>query len=111
MDLYLKFDSEAQATEYLYRLETVVDYERELTDEEKAMRENNFAIKHIEVPNYANIDTIGTIYEPQEIVDPENPPEPVLMEGWHVNVRLVGEDGSALEPFKVEPEHPRRVWG
>jgi hypothetical protein len=37
--------------------------------------------------------------------------EPVSLDGWHVNVRLVGEDGSALEPFMVEPEHPRRVWG
>jgi len=99
MDLYLKFDSEAQANEYLY---TQVPVEWDEEGEPIAWEPR---------PNFANIDTIGTIYEPQEIVDPENPPEPVAMEGWHVNVRLVGEDGSALEPFKVEPEHPRRVWG
>ena len=98
-DLYLRFTDEAQATEYLYtQVPTEWDEEGEPTAwEPKA--------------NFANIDTIGTIYEPQEIVDPDNPPEPVPMPGFHVNVRLVGEDGSALEPFKVEPEHPRRVWG
>lgn len=98
-DLYLKFDTEAQATEYLYtQVPTEYDEEGE-------------PIAWVSQPNFANIDTIGVIYENQPIPDPENPPEPVPMEGWHVNVRLIGEDGSALEPFKVEPEHPRRVWG
>ena len=98
-DLYLKFDTEAQATEYLYtQVPTEYDEEGE-------------PIAWYSQPLFANIDTIGVIYENQPIPDPENPPEPVPMEGWHVNVRLIGEDGSALEPFKVEPEHPRRVWG
>ena len=98
-DLYLKFDTEAQATEYLYtQVPTEYDEEGE-------------PIAWYSQPNFANIDTIGTIYEPMPEPMPENPPEPVAMEGWHVNVRLIGEDGSALEPFKVEPEHPRRVWG
>ena len=33
-------------------------------------------------------------------------------ETWkHVNVRVIDEDPTPLEPFKVEPTHPRRVWG
>ena len=99
MDLYLKFESEAQATEVLYtQVPTEWDEEGE-------------PIAWYSQANFANIDTIGTIYEPQDIPDPENPPEPVALEGWHVNVRLVGEDPTPLEPFMVEPEHPRRVWG
>ena len=58
------------------------------------------------------IDTIGIMYEAQEVLDPENPPEPVALDGWHVNVRVVGsEDADVLQPFTVVPEHPRRVWG
>jgi len=103
MDLYLKFTDEAQATEYLY------------TQVPTAWDEEDGMVNPIEFesrPNYANIDTIGTIYEPQEIVDPENPPEPVALEGWHVNVRVIaGEDGEPLQQFSVVPQNPRRVWG
>jgi len=98
-DLYLKFTDEAQATEYLY------------TQVPTEFNEEGEPITWVSQPNFANIDTIGIIYEPMPDPMPEPPPEPVAMEGWHVNVRLIGEDGSALEPFKVEPEHPRRVWG
>jgi len=103
MDLYLKFTDEAQATEYLY------------TQVPTAWDEEDGMVNPIEFesrPNYANIDVIGTIYEPQEIVDPENPPEPVALEGWHVNVRVIaGEDGEPLQQFSVVPQSPRRVWG
>jgi hypothetical protein len=100
MDMYLKFDSEAQATEYLYtQVPTEWDEEGE-------------PIAWYSQANFANIDTIGTIFEGGEWDAEGNViTEPVALEGWHVNVRLVGEDGSALEPFMVEPEHPRRVWG
>ena len=100
MDLYLKFESEAQATEYLYtQVPTEWDEEGE-------------PIAWVSQANFANIDTIGTIFEGGEWDEEGNViTEPVALEGWHVNVRLVGEDGSALETFMVEPEHPRRVWG
>jgi hypothetical protein len=62
-------------------------------------------------PLFANIDTIGTIYEPQPDPLPEPPPEPVALEGWHVNVRVIDEDATKLEPFAVTPTHPRRIWG
>ena len=103
MDLYLKFESEAQATEYLY---TQVPVEWDDSDPTEP-------IAFEPRPNFANIDTIGIIYEGGEWDEEGNViTEPVALDGWHCNVRLVdGEDGSALEPFKVEPEHPRRVWG
>jgi hypothetical protein len=104
MDLYLKFDSEAQATEYLYTQEPV---EWDDSDPELLI-----PTAWEPRPNFANIDVIGVITEGGEWdEDGEVITEPVSLEGWHVNVRLVGEDGSALEPFRVEPEHPRRVWG
>jgi len=104
MDLYLKFTDEAQATEVLY---TQVPTK---WDEEDGMVN---PIEFESRPNYANIDVIGTIYEPQEIVDPENPPEPVPYEGWFVNVRVIaGEDAEPLEPFSIDPQpYPMRVWG
>ena len=101
MDLYLKFDSEAQANEYLYtQVPTEWDEEGE-------------PIAWVSQANFANIDTIGVIYEPQEIVDPENPPEPVPYEGWFINIRVVaGEDAEPLEPFSIDPQpYPMRVWG
>ena len=101
MDLYLKFDTEAQATEYLYtQVPTEYDEEGE-------------PIAWYSQPNFANIDTIGTIYEPMPDPMPEPPPEPVPMEGWHVNVRVIaGEDAEPLEPFSIDPQpYPMRVWG
>ena len=58
--------------------------------------------------NYQNISTIGIIYQPQ--TDPKVPPVPY--DGWHVNVRLVGEeDATALTPFSIDPQpFPMRVW-
>jgi septum formation inhibitor-activating ATPase MinD len=102
-DLYLRFSDEAESRTVLYRIEGAVE-----ADPENGIE----AVEGYEVANYANIDTIGVIYEPQEIVDPENPPEPVAYDGWHVNVRVVGaENAEPLQPFAVVPESPRRVWG
>jgi len=103
-DFYLKFVDEEQAQEVLYT--KVVDEWSEDPEVEPV------PVRWHYVPNYVNIDTIGVIYEEQEIVDPENPPEPIVKDGWHVNVRVVGsEDVTALEPYSILPENPRRVWG
>ena len=99
-DFYLKFADEAQANSILY---TVHPAE---VDEDGVI-----IVEAYTTPNYQNIDTLGIIYVNQPIPDPENPPPPIPMEGWHVNIRLVdGEDGEVLEPFKVIPTVPRRVW-
>ena len=101
MDKYLAFTDEAAAKAVLYRIEGAVE-----------ATEDTEAVEGYEVPNYANIDTLGVLYERQEVTDPDNPPEPVAIPGWHVNIRLVdGEDAESLEPFAVHPETPMRVWG
>jgi len=105
IDLYLKYADEAESFETLYGKKEEI-----IIDEEGG--EIIILVPDLTKPLYANIDTIGVIYEPQEIVDPENPPEPVPYDGWHVNVRVVGnEDASLLELFSVFPISPRRVWG
>ena len=101
-DYYLKFPDEATANSVLYRIEGAV---------EEDLENNIEAQPGYQVPNYTNIDILGIIYEEQEITDPENPPEPIPMDGWHVNIRLVeGEDSTSLVPYMITPENPRRVW-
>ena len=100
MDLYLKFTDEAEAAAVLYTLHP------EVTNEDGAVVTEAYT-----TPNYQNIDTLGIIYQ--------QPPEPtpedyvtVPEEGWHVNVRVVGdEDSTPLEQYAVHPTVPRRVWG
>lgn len=100
-DFYLKFASEEEAQAVLYTTTPAV------TDEE-----GNVVTEAVVKANYMNIDVLGVLYEKQEIVDPENPPEPVALEGWHVNVRVVdGEDGQSLQQYSVVPANPRRIWG
>jgi hypothetical protein len=102
-DLFLKFESEAQANSVLY------------TQVPTAFAESGEAIEHESRPNHRNIDTIGIIYKPTgEMLQGEDGeyPEMAPIDGWHVNVRLAdGEDGAALELFAVTPEQPIRVWG
>ena len=89
-DYYLSFEDEAAAKAVLYRIEGAV----EASDGVEAQA-------GYEVANFANIDTIGVIYKGEQAIP-----------GWHVNVRLVnGEDASIIEPFKVQPATPMRVWG
>jgi hypothetical protein len=99
-DFYLKFTDEAQAQSVLYtEVPTAWDDEGEPTEWEPK-------------PNYANIDTIGVIYEGGEWDDEGNViTEPAALQGWHVNVRVVDEDPTPLEEFAVIPTTPRRVWG
>ena len=99
-DLYLKFADEAEANSVLYTVHP------ETVDEDGVTVSEEYT-----TPNYQNIDTLGILYVNQPIPDPENPPQPIPEEGWHVNVRLVdGEDGATLVPFEVHPTVPRRVW-
>ena len=95
-DLYLKFTDEAESIAVLY---TQVPTEWNEEGEPTAWYSQ---------PNYANIDVIGIIYEPQE--DPEV--EPIPYSGFFVNVRVVSEDPEPLMPFSINPEpYPMRVWG
>ncbi len=82
-DLYLSFPDEAAANKVLYGAE--------------------------DMPNFANIDTIGVIYKRTGGTDEE--PVMTAIPGWHVNVRVVDEDDKTLQPFAVTPATPMRVWG
>jgi hypothetical protein len=101
-DLYLAFPDQAAADAVLYTVHDAV------TDED-----GNVTAEAYTTPNYANIDTIGVIYQPTgEMLQGEDGeyPEMAPIEGWHVNVRLIDEDADALAPFAVTPTNPRRVW-
>lgn len=105
MDKYLSFESEAAAKAVLYRIEGAVE-----ADPENGVE----AQEGYEVANYRNIDTIGIIYKPTGNTlqgEDGSYPEMAPIEGWHVNIRLVGgEDADALEPFVVQPKTPIRIW-
>jgi hypothetical protein len=98
-DFYLKFADQAEADSILYTVTPSIQIEGVLTTDAEI------------TPNYQNIDTLGILYVEQPIPDPENPPKPIPEDGWYVNIRLVeGEYPTPLEPFKVEPVVPRRIW-
>lgn len=100
MDMFLKFTDEAEAASVLYTLHPEVVGEDGITITEAYT-----------TPNYQNIDTLGIIYK-QPPEDAGEDYVPVPEEGWHVNVRVVGdEDVATLEAFAVTPTQPRRVWG
>jgi hypothetical protein len=85
-DLYLRFDSEAEATGALF-------------DDDGAARYD------------MAIDIIGVIYEPTGVIlqGPEGPYSEVApVDGWHANTR--GEVPAALAPFVIEVSTPVRVW-
>jgi hypothetical protein len=102
-DLYLSFTDEAAAKAVLFT-QVPIDWD-----------EDDEVVSWDERPNYRNIDIIGLIYKPTgEVLQGEDGLYPAMapIPGWHVNVRLMDdESGEALEPFKVEPSTPIRVWG
>ena len=95
---YLKFTDEAQALSVLYT--TVLEVQDE---------EGNIIVQASVTPNYTNISTIGTIYEPMPDPLPEPAPEPVPIEGWYVNV--LADESPELVQYQVFPVVPMRVWG
>jgi hypothetical protein len=99
-DFFLKFTSEEAAKAVLYTTHA------DVLDEE-----GNVVSEAYTTPNFINIDTLGVMYQKQDIPDPENPPIP--LDGWHVNVRTMpNEDSSALQAYEVSPAPSvwRRVW-
>ena len=117
-DFYLKLASEADMETVLhdfYKQEeiTVVDEE---TGEEIVQIENELCF----VPNTSDytVDVIGIIQEPTGNTLTEGDmeyPEMQALDGWHVNIRLVGDAMrdivEALDTLHgVTPEVPKRVW-
>lgn len=118
-DFYIRLNSEADlptvfADFYKQDYVTVVDEEtgesNQVADGEKFLVTNT---------HYYSIDLVGTIYEPtgNMLTDAEGNeyPETAPMDGWHVNVRLVGdamrETVEALDAlYGVVPNSPSRVF-
>lgn len=104
-DFYLKFESKEQADSVLYTKVPTA------WGEEYRLDGGAIPTEFEDKPNFANIDVIGTIYRPTEAVDEEGNSVMEALTGYHVNIRAVGEDTSAIAPFAVVPNHPQRVWG
>jgi len=106
-DLYLKFKDEAEMRSVLFeKVPTAWDN----TDQENPI-ETEWEMRQ----RYRNTDIINLIATKDATIDPESGEiitEAEYAPGFHVNVRAVGEDTSALEEFKVNPEPntPARVW-
>ncbi len=63
---------------------------------------------------FRNTDVVGLIVDsPAELNENgEVTSEATYVDGVHVNIRAIGEDTSALESYRVDPEPntPARVW-
>jgi hypothetical protein len=118
-DFYLKLANEDAMPSvlshfYTQDTETTVDEE---TGEETI---TNVGDPYL-VPNTSDysIDIVGTLHEPtgNTLTDDEGMeyPEMQAMTGWHVNIRLVGDEVretvEALDTsYGVTPDAPQRVW-
>jgi hypothetical protein len=104
--LYLSFLDEAQATSVLY---TTTVTPAVIDEEGKEMSAEVITV----TPNYINIDTIGTVYEPapEPLPDPYVP-VPYPAPNWGVNVLVIeGENAEPLLPYAVQPTpFPQRIW-
>ena len=117
-DFYLKLTSEAEMPAVLSAFYTQ-DYVTNVDDEgvETQVADGDpYMVTHSH--DYA-IDVVGVIHEPTGVTltDSEGMdyPEMAAVDGWHVNIRLVGdamrEVVEALDgAYGVTPNSPSRVW-
>jgi hypothetical protein len=100
-DLMLRFASEQEATEQLAAAGLLVEF--------KTQESAGYA----PAPG-ASVDYIGVIYKPTGntiTTSMGEQPEMAPIEGWHVNVRLKADHlVPGLDPYRVAPLHPVRVW-
>ena len=118
-DFYLKLTSEAEMPAVLsafYRQDYVTVVDEETGESSSVADGPAYLVAHTH--DYA-IDVVGTIHEPTGVTltDSEGMeyPEMAAVDGWHVNVRLVGdamrETVEALDATHgVTPNSPSRVW-
>jgi len=118
IDFYIKLNSEADlptvfSAFYKQDYVTVVDEEG---NETQTPEGDPYLVTHTH--DYA-IDLVGVIYEPtgNMLTDDEGNeyPETAPVDGWHVNVRLVGdarrEDVEAIDAvYGLIPNSPSRVF-
>ena len=96
-DFYLRFADQAEADSVLFTEQTNVQGD---------------VVETFKVPKYAAVDVIGVIYKPTGKMiktDEGEVPEMAALEGWHVNVRHLG-DAPNLAPYQVFPKQSVRGW-
>ena len=118
VDFYLKLTAESDMPTVLadfYRQDYITEVDEEGV-ETQTPDGDPYLVAHTH--DYA-IDVVGTIYEPtgETLTDDEGVayPEMAPVDGWHINIRLVGdamrETVEALDASHgVTPNSPSRVW-
>ena len=118
-DFFLKLASEADmptALSAFYRQDTETTVDDETGEETVVNVGDPYMV--MQTPDYA-IDIVGVIYRPTGVIltDAEGNeyPEQAPLEGWHVNIRLIGDAlRDTVETlnltYGVTPKTPSRVW-
>jgi len=119
VDFYLRLSAESDMPTVLsafYQQDYVTQIDEETGESSQVADGDPYLVAHSH--EYA-IDVVGTIYEPtgETLTDDEGVayPEMAPIDGWHVNIRLVGdamrETVEALDATHgVTPNSPSRVW-
>jgi len=71
-------------------------------------------VKWEEQQIFRNTDVVGPIVDTPAVLNENDEvvSDATYVDGFHVNIRAIGEDTSALEDYRVDPEPntPARVW-
>ena len=119
-DFYLKLQAEADMPSVLsafYRQDYTTEVNPETGEETQVPSGDPYLVAYTEA---YGIDVVGVIYKPtgNTVTDPDGNeiPEMVPLDGWHINIRLMGDarraDVEALSAYFVDPEPatPSQVW-
>jgi hypothetical protein len=118
-DFYLRLQSEADtpaALSAFYHQDYTVTVDEDTGEEIQTPEGDPYLVMH--TPDYA-IDIVGVIREPTGNTLTDDAgfeyEETTPLDGWHINVRLVGDarraDVEALDAaYGVTPNSPSRVW-
>ncbi len=118
-DFYLRLQSEADtpaALSAFYKQDYTVTVDEDTGEEIQTPEGDPYLVMH--TPDYA-IDVVGVIHKPTGNTLTDDAgfeyEETTPLDGWHINVRLVGDarraDVEALDAaYGVTPKSPSRVW-
>tara|TARA_Y100000389_G_scaffold191781_1_gene218473 strand:+ start:200 stop:589 length:390 start_codon:yes stop_codon:yes gene_type:complete len=119
IDFYLKLTNEAAMTTILsdfYKQDTETTVDEETGEETTTNVGDPYLVSN--TSNYA-IDIVGTLSEPtgNTLTDDNDMEYPEMqdLDGWHVNIRLIGDEvREAVEALNethgVTPSTPKRIW-
>ena len=119
IDFYLKLTNEAAMTTILsdfYKQDTETTVDEETGEETTTNVGDPYLVSN--TANYA-IDVVGTLSEPtgNTLTDDNDMEYPEMqdLDGWHVNIRLIGDEvREAVEALNethgVTPSTPKRIW-